>query len=313
MFDWFKDQDPAAQAALIAGTVTLIVNILVTPLRYLLDKRLLKHRLLAEYEQQQRKALRQLIGRYVARMVEAGEALDHRMMNLYKNPAAPRYLAVGGDYSKGHYYIDSFVHRLLLFAALALKFQDEAVFFDPRIALRTDLDFLKYTKAFRWALTDTALFDGLSYDRNRASDHFFRDYLTITCDAFLIKDRPVSLDDQRNDAAGNGPILRAYAFLDGLSREEDRLRWDRLVVFHLFVMAFLNTFGHDIQRSTSENLRWVAQQANHPEVLQNLKSWLPKLRLDRQKEGRHIVQAVDWAPKGRPKSATAEEPAESTG
>jgi hypothetical protein len=92
---WFGDQDPTVQAALIAGVVSLAVNILATPLRYLLDKRLLKHRLRAEYEQEQRKALRQLIGRYVARMVEAGEALDHRMENLYSNPASESYLAVG--------------------------------------------------------------------------------------------------------------------------------------------------------------------------------------------------------------------------
>jgi hypothetical protein len=184
---------------------------------------------------------------------------------------------------------------LLSFTALALRFQDEAVFLDPRIALKSDLDFLKYSKAFRWALTDPALFDGLTYNRNRASDHFFRDYLTVTCDAFLTKDHPLNIDAQRNNAAGGGPILRVYDFLVGLSRGEDRLRWDRLVVFHLFLMAFLKSFGHDIQRSTTQDFREVALRANHNEVLRNLVSWLGKLRLEKHKEGRRIINAVTWA------------------
>lgn len=40
-------------------------------------------------------------------------------------------------------------------------------------------------------------------------------------------------------------------FFNGMNRLEDRLRWDRIVVLHLILIAFINTIGYDFQKCGS--------------------------------------------------------------
>ena len=43
-----------------------------------------------------------------------------------------------------------------------------------------------------------------------------------------------------------------------ISPYEDRLRWDRLQLFNITLMVFLNSFGYEFQRTTNEKLIEVA-------------------------------------------------------
>src|SRR5271156_290291 len=135
---------PVVAAALISAAVAIGTSVatltLVAPLRYLLDKRSVRHRLETEYEYEQRKRLRELIGRYRGQMLEVAETFNHRMFNLYANEKQG-WLTYD---KKPRYYFLSMVFRFLSLCSLARRFQAEAVFIDPRIADKTDLEFLKY-------------------------------------------------------------------------------------------------------------------------------------------------------------------------
>ena len=179
--------------------------------------------------------------------------------------------------------------RFLVLLSLATRFERQAFFIeeqaaeDPedRMARDDAVTFLWYCKGMRWTATDVTLFDGaLDYDVSRATDHFFTDQLREICGV-------VTNDDETEVGLGEfvdlstSPELRpAMRFFDGLSRDEDRLRWDRLVALHLIVMSFLNWYGYKRQQSDATRIRTAVNELRHPYVAANLRDWLPKLGLD---------------------------------
>ena len=137
--------------AIVTGVVGFIVGILTTlvapSLKYWLDKRFLKYKLTMDYEYEQRKRLRELIGCYHGQLIQAAENLDDRIWSLYRRKKT-NWLAVGGNYADpGNYYFTTMVYKFLAFYAVIRQFEEENLFIDIRIAEEKDLDLLKYLRA----------------------------------------------------------------------------------------------------------------------------------------------------------------------
>jgi hypothetical protein len=297
MIDFFLGLNPLVQAAIISAIVALATMILGTPLRYIIDKRALRHKLSTEYEYEQRKQLRVLIGRYYGRLIEASERLNFRLWNLYANESKG-WLNVHSNYSKpeSNYYYTSTVYRYLSVIALVRKFETEAIFIDPRIADSKDLRFLKYLKALYWVCTDTALFKDLHYDNSYAKDHFFSDALRQVCDSCWIDNRFMSIEEFQNNLKKKNSFKPVLEYFDGLCMEESRFRWDRLVAFHLILMAFINSIGYDMQKTSKEQLSEVANRIRNKEIAFNLAVWFTKLSLGKDKETKKIFRIIKKMP-----------------
>lgn len=253
---WFDTADVPVKVALIAAFVALATSALTiahslfgAPLKYWLEKKALRNKLATEYEYDQRKSLRTLIAKYQGRMVETAEVLNHRMWNLYQNESKG-WLDASGRYADAHYYFRSWAYRFLNFIAMTRLFEKEAIFIDSKIAEKSDLDFIKYVKAFGWATCDVALFSGVQYDDFRQKDHFFRDSLRHICDA-CCKEGNFLDQEEIHRLLNNSDYQSVYRFFDGLKKDENRLRWDRLVVVDLLLMAFLNS-DHRSKTSTQQ-------------------------------------------------------------
>jgi len=225
-------------------------------------------------------------------MLEATEALNHRLWNLYTNQDKG-WLEAQGNYKNSGYYLTSFVYRFLNLYALARGFESEAILIDSRIADEKDLDFVKFVKAFAWAICDVALFDKIDYDTQFATDHFFRDRLREICDSCMGEKGFLGHEELRSVLLKASDFDDVLRYFDGLKRNESRLRWDRLVVVHLLLLAFVNSFGYDMQKSTPQQFIDVARQTDNPQVLRNLQSWLPKLGLQQNKSANLIGKAVE--------------------
>jgi hypothetical protein len=265
----------ALVAASISALVALLTTILAAPLRFWVERNLQSHRLGAEYEYEQRRDLRSLIGRYHGRLVEAAEQLHYRCSNIYAHDPERWLEAPEG------FYFQTTCYRVVHLVALSRAFEREAFYIDGRIAEPRDLEFLKFNKAFFWALGDTSLFEGLTYDESSSTDHFFFDELRLMGEAFYPRDgEPLPLSEFNESLAEQGnPFEEMQSFILGLRRGENRLRWDRLVVLDLLVMAFLNAVGYQTHRSTEREIAEVSAKIEHAEVRRNFVSWLPKLGL----------------------------------
>ena len=299
MIDFFLSLQPAVQAAIVAAIVSVLTAILSTPLRYAIDKRALRHKLSIEYEYEQRKQLRHLIGRFHGRLIEASEQINFRLWNLYTNHGEP-WLTVRGDYSEPtkNYYFTSTAYRFLAVLAHVRRFEMESIYIDSRIAEAKDLEFLKYLKALQWVCTDVSLFKGLKYDSNYSTDHFFSDTLRQICDSCWRDNQFLSIQEFQTRMTTEPLFEPVLHFFDGLNPEENRYRWDRFVCFHLLILAFSNSFGYEMRKTTDDQLLEVAQKILHNQIRSNLTFWIAKLGLSDQKEVKALLQALAGGAKG---------------
>ncbi len=292
MSDLFSAKTDLLWAALVSAVVSAAVS-------YFFRKREARHRLEVEYEYEQRKKLRDLIGRYHGRLLHAANSLNYRFWNLYTNSEAG-WLDVAGRYNEAGYYFVSFVHRFLAVCTLTRQFESEAIYVDARIAQQGDFTFLNYLAALRWAITDVALFQGVSYDTSHQRDHFFADTFRQYCDACIDNGQFITYEafgDRIKTDRSLDPLLR---FFDSLRPSEERLRWDRLLVFHLLLMAFINSFGYETQYTSESKFEAVAKQVRHATILENLIAWLPRHGLGKDREARHLVRAGNTVKKQLP-------------
>lgn len=259
-------------AALVSAAVSAALS-------YLFKRLEKRDTLKAEYEHEQRKRLRELIGRYHGRVYRAALSFDHRMQNLYANHDKG-WLDHGHHYKKPGYYLLTTVYRFLALCTLSRKFEDEAIFLDARIAEPADFVFLCYLEALPRVMTDVGLFGQLTYDISYSRDHFFADNLRGHADLCWTDTSFVSLDQFQALILSNRGLDGVFEYFDGLTPEEPRLRWDRLIAFHLLVATFLATFGYPHQQPSVARVQDIIGKAKHPQVLLNLKSWLPELGLD---------------------------------
>lgn len=293
-----------ATAAGVAFVVALLTTIATSPIKYAFDNRLQRSKAKTDYEYRQRTELRTKIGGYHGRLLEAATSLNYRIGQIYKK-RDKHWLDVKGDYTKRwprHHFFNSTVYRFMAFVGLANSFEREAIYIDSRIADDTDRLFLYYIKALRWTLTDTALFDGLGYDDSRPTDHFYTDHLRRMCGSVWKEDGKglIDLRALEDVLAGDHELDEVLKFFDGLDPDDQaRLRWDRVVAFHLVLMAFIETFGYEVHQTEQSWFDAVAGRMR-PEVATNLLDWLPKLgigahrrlRARRDPGGRRAVAAL---------------------
>jgi hypothetical protein len=250
----------------------------------------LRDKLATEYKHEQQKKLKELTGRYYGRTLRSAVSLNHRLWNLYQNHDKGWLDAYGRYDSNCGYYLLSFCHRTMSLFCLVRQFEAEAVYLDSRIAHKDDFAFMNYLEILNWAMTDVALFEGLSYDSTLQVDHFFSDRLRAYCDSCIESNGIITHDALAERIRTDRSLDGILQFFDGLTKNESRLRWDRVVILHLLLMCFINRFGYKTQYSTTEQLRQVAGKLNNKQVLTNLCSWLPKLGLVNDKEAKQLFQ-----------------------
>lgn len=267
-----------AEAALIAAVVSLLTIVVGALLGYAFDQRSQSKRRYADYEFEQRRELRALIGRSRGRMIEAAARYAGRMEYLYEH-ADDSWLAVDGvwHHSEG-YYFRSTVLRFLVLQSLANRFEQSAFYIDSQLGEGNEETFLWMAKAIKQAATEASLMRTIEdYDPAHAVDHFYSDQLRDLCRVIMEDGSEVPIGLQRIEAiAVNDPaaLEPAFRFFDGISRDEARYRWDRLVVIHLLAMAFWNEFGYARKAYTATHFDDVVAQLKSDSIREALPGWL---------------------------------------
>ena len=88
-------------------------------------------------------------------------------------------------------------------------------------------------------------------------------------------------------------VCHACRFIDGISPEEDRLRWDRLQVFHIAVMVFLNAFGYDFQKTPDEKFKEIINSPRKNKLIPNFIEMIERNRLSKQKEFKRTLSIIN--------------------
>ncbi|TCC07737.1 hypothetical protein [Kribbella soli] len=297
VYGWFNGLQPAAAAALVSlivALVTTVATVLIAPsVKYAFDRRLENRKLDLAYRFEQRKALKDHIGRHKGAFLESAEALSGRLQNFHVHEQRG-WLELKGKYTgEIAYYPKTFAYRLLLALGTGRVLEREALFIDASVASDDDFSFLKAVKlnALVWRMA--SLFDQVPYNDEEAEDHFFKDSLASMADSFFEDGKVLSLRQFTTAIAQHEhPYVDVFRFFDGMHAKDGRLRYQRLVCAHLVLMVTLNSFGYDFQQTEQGKLRDVATLLSAPGVRANLIQLIQRMKLERDASFAQLVEIL---------------------
>ena len=178
--------------------------------------------------------------------------------------------------------MDTTVYRFLSFFAQIQLIESKLIYVDTTISQKKDIRMLKYFRIFHEVMCDVELFKGFSYDKNIAKDHFFTTPFYNLSNCLIHDDHVINLDEflaQKKTLLSK--IATVYLFFDGMTPEEERLRCERMKIFHLVLIAFLNEYGYDYQKTDSSKLRLIKKQMGKYKLLVNFEHIVKKYKLNK--------------------------------
>lgn len=298
----FSSQTNLLWVALISAFVSAGVS-------YWFRKRETRDRLQTEYEYEQKKKLRDLIGRHHGRLLNAAGSLNYRLFNFYEVVTESEKEDIEWELwpwpdDDGSYFYSS-VYRFMNVCCVIRQFEREALYVDARFAEEQDFLFVKYLNALRLCMTDTALWKGLPYVSADETDHFFADTFRQYCDSCIdTNENFLNYIDFIERVRTTDSELQKYKF--SLKKDESlksvlkffylfsprELKWDRLVSFHLILVKLINSFGYEEQRESEERIDQILSQFKHEEVKRNLLDWLPQRGLDQEPLTKTLTHSI---------------------
>jgi len=277
--------------ALISAAVSLVTVLLSFLLKAWFERHFIIFKLESEYEYEQKKKTKEIIAKNKTTLLDAAESLNYRLWNFSENYVNNWHYTEDISTIPKQYYLSSFSYRILSFFALVHKTEKEMIYLDTTVASPTDLYFLKFLKFFTQVMCDDTLYNGLGYDSNVASDHFFRNHLVQMCECFWDKEKLMTFSDYKSDHQDClQKTIHMPKFINGINPNEDRLRWDRLQSLHFVLIMFLNAFGYDFLYTDSYKIKSLLAKSPRPnKTFSNLTDMMQRMKLDQQKEVKKIL------------------------
>ena len=264
------------------------------------DERTHESKLNIEHTLSEKKKIKESISKYKVQMMNSCEILNHRLWNLAEHKDKKWHFVDGHYYKESKYYFHSFIYRLASVIWWSNKIEKELIYLDTTIADEEDLYFLKFCKFINITLSQVKLYENLEYDGSSDVDHFYHHKLEqqVSCLSNDTKDNLVGYNDYEKDLIKYLKSMDGLCkFIDGIHPSEDRLRWNRIYSLHLILIAFLNNYGYDFQKTSEKQIEeiisFMKMSKNYEVILKNLKTLLVKYKLGENQEIKKIIDRMN--------------------
>ncbi|HDY68800.1 MAG TPA: hypothetical protein ENH85_13545 [Candidatus Scalindua sp.] len=282
----FDFSDPKIIAGIIAAITSVLTIIIVKPF---IDKRFHRFKLHEDFKSEQQRKIKEVLSHNKVHLLKSCETLNHRLWNLIHYQDGWPYLAK--NYRTRHYYLDSFVYRIISVFAWIKIIEDDLIYFDTTISTKEDINMIKFFRLFQETFCELLVFKGKEYDSNYATDHFFKAEFEKIAFELIEEKKVISFSEfQKKMSTENKNIEQMHDYLNGISKVEERLRWDRLQLFHLALIAFLNAYGYDFQQTTTDKIRKLKDFGGGYNLLNNYIELLKRGKLENQKELKKVIK-----------------------
>ncbi|WP_143148035.1 hypothetical protein [Algibacter luteus] len=224
--------------------------------RYTLNFRLKK-----EFEFEQKKKLKEEIAQNKMKLLNSAEELNHRLWNFSQHVGENWHKVTANDLNTNeHYYLKSFVYRFLKFLYWNIQTEKDTISIDTTIAKKDDILFLKYIKTFKDIFTDVDLLAELNYNKAHNTNHFFKNNLADYCILVTQGGEVLSFENFKEIMDREYQSLeKVINYFSTIQDSDDDKNLNVLRVCHLLLIQFLNTFGHDYQKTDEEKIKRITE------------------------------------------------------
>lgn len=222
--------------------------------RYTLNFKLKK-----EFEFEQKKKLKEEIAQNKMKLLNSAEELNHRLWNFSQHVGENWHRVSANEWNTTEqYYLKSFVYRFLKFLYWSIQTEKDTISIDTTIAEKDDILFLKYIKTFKDIFTDVDLLKELNYDKAHNTNHFFKNNLADYCILVTQGGEILSFENFKEVIDREYQSLeKVINYFSNIQNTEDDKNLNVLRVCHLLIIQFLNTFGHDYQKTDKEKIKKI--------------------------------------------------------
>jgi hypothetical protein len=220
--------------------------------------------------------------------------LNHRFYNFTNNHGEKwHHVELSEKFDPvNNYYYTSFVYRILEVLSWTRKIESELIYLDSTIATKEDLIFIKYLRLFSFIFCDLdSIAKDFEVDKFYSKDHFFRNNFDEMSEAILKDGALITYENFTSNFKNYEARIKVLCdFINGVCDDENRLRWDRLQLFHYAIIGFLNKFGYDYQKWNKEKIKEVFERIRKNKFLENFKSLVERLRLENEKQINRVIK-----------------------
>lgn len=286
--------DPKIQSALIAAVVTIATLLLRAIIKPVWERNFYTFKLESDYKYDQRKKVREAISKYKVPLLNSAESLNHRLWNFARNAPEAWHTLREGEQISEKYYLLSFCYRFLVFFSLCQKIDQELTYLDSTVSTKKDLDFLKYLKLFPQIFCNTEIFKGTGYNQSVATDHFFSDEFREFVSKMSNDEKLLSYSEFR-EKVEEKEFEHLITYFSGVLADQSCLRWQALNSFHFILMAFLNDYGYDFQKTSKQKMSGLAKIVPKNSLVRNSDAFIKRACLNENKEVRNAMSALSNA------------------
>lgn len=283
--------DPNVQSALIAAAVAILTLLLRAVTKPIWERSFHNFKLESDYKYDQRKKVRDAISKHKVPLLNSAESLNHRLWNFSGNAPEAWHIQIDGENISDKYYLLSFCYRFLLFFSICRKIDLDLIYLDSTVSTKKDLEFLKYLKLFPQLFSDAEIFKGASYDRSVGTDHFFSDEFRELVRVMYHDDKVLSYSEFKKKVEEK-ELSHLISYFSGISVNHTCLRWQVLNSFHFILMAFLNDYGYDFQKTSKRKFSDLAQSLPPNRLVKNACVLVERACLNTNKELRRTMSAL---------------------
>jgi hypothetical protein len=283
--------DPKVQSALIAAGVTIAALLLRAITKPIWERNFHKFKLESDYKYDQRKKVKEAISKHKVPLLNSAESLNHRLWNFSKNASKAWHIQKDGGNITDKYYLMSFCYRFLLFFSLCRKIDLELVYLDSTVSTKKDLELLKYLKFFPQLFSDTGIFTDTAYNHSVATDHFFSDDFRELIETMSSDDKMLSYSEFKKKVEEK-KFIHLINYFSGISVDHSCLRWQVINSFHFILMAFLNDYGYDFQKTSKAKISVLAKGLPKNSLIKNVDTFIERACLSNNKEVRKAMSAL---------------------
>ena len=267
-------------AAVVAALTSVITVFLSNKYKPKVEKEIQIQKVEIENTYEQIREIKKTLSQHKVHLINAAVSLKKRLKNLAKNYCKDLH-SVNQDYLNiNNYYFQSTVYRVLRLYAWIKVLEDRLIYLDTTLAVATpeDLYFIKYIKAIWSTLQETSLVSELDSEAKIEDDLIFRDTLDEMTMWMIEDGRVLSFSEFKSRLGENiDKVRRLCEFVEGVSPEEGRLRWDRLYCQRLLLTSFINSYGYDFQHDNRKAIIGYLDQMKKMEALTMLPNFIKYL------------------------------------
>lgn len=219
----------------------------------------LHFKLKKEFNFEQKKKLKEEIAQNKMTLLNSAEELNHRLWNFSQNVGEYWHnKSKNKNNLTNDYYLKSFIYRFLKFLHLNIKTEKDTVSIDSTIAEKNDILFLKYVKTFKDLFTDPDLLKELDYKKETVTNHFYKNDLADYCISVTQEAEILNFENFKKVLDTEFQNLeKVINYFSNIEDSDDDKNLNVLRVCHLLIIQFLNTFGHDYQKTDSEKIKKI--------------------------------------------------------